>query len=258
MPTDYYLLGTKVSVTDIDKASRDIIDNITKGFKGYVCVAPASTIVECYKDPSLKDIINKSFITTPDGMPLVWIGKLKGHKSINRTYGPDLMLKLCEKGQDIRIKHFFYGGREDSVRKLIYGLKGKFADLEVAGYYSPPFRDIHYREEKNIIDQINNSGADILWVGIGSPKQEYWMHEHRGLINVPIMIGSGAAFDFLSGAKKQAPLWMQRSGLEWLFRLISEPGRLWKRYLIGNTMFILLVIKEFFSSLFSKDKYNGT
>ncbi len=185
-------------------------------------------------------------MVTPDGMPLVWLARVFGYSEVKRTYGPDLMLALCDLGQQKGYKHFFYGGTPETCEKLESVFKGKFPQIKIAGHYSPPFRELTEEENNEIIEKISIIQPDILWVGLGSPKQDFWMNKNCGKLRVPVMVGVGAAFDFLSGFKRQAPLWMQRCGLEWFFRLCSEPKRLWKRYLIGNTKFMYLLIKGIF------------
>ena len=233
-----------VSSVNIPQACGIIGGWINDRKKTYVCVAPVSTIVDCQSDQEYKKVLDNADMITPDGMPLVWIGKLKGDRNIERTYGPDLMQALCAAGEKGGYKHYLYGGAESTCSLLENVLKRKFPNIDIRGHYAPPFRPAHAREDKEIIDEINRLNPDILWVGLGSPKQDFWMHEHRDRLEVPVIIGVGAAFDFIAGIKKQAPRWMQRCGLEWFFRLCSEPGRLWKRYLFGNTKFIYLLIKN--------------
>ena len=240
------ILGTRIDITNLNDASRSIVGWIQDHKKTYVCVAPVATIIDCQKDPQYRAIINNSGMTTPDGMPLVWLGKLAGHHTIQRTYGPDLLLKLCEQSQEKGYRHFFYGATEDALVQLIKKLKLSFPKINIAGFYAPPLRGMDEREHQEVLDQMNQANPDILWVGLGSPKQDYWMARHRDQLNVPVMIGVGAAFDFIAGIKRQAPRWMQRSGLEWFFRLCSEPRRLWKRYLVGNSLFIYLLFRQWF------------
>ena len=224
--------------------SEDILKKIEKGEKAYVCVAPVSTIVDCQKDKKYKDIVNGAFMVTPDGMPVVWMAKLKGKKKIQRTYGQELMFKICEAGQKYNLRHYFFGGTQETNKKLIERLKEKFVSLNIVGHYAPGLRAVNEKEPEDVLSAINMAQPDILWVGLGSPKQDYWMANHRELLNVPVMVGVGAAFDFIAGVKKQAPQWMRQSGLEWLFRLCCEPKRLWKRYLVGNSMFLWLLLLE--------------
>jgi N-acetylglucosaminyldiphosphoundecaprenol N-acetyl-beta-D-mannosaminyltransferase len=201
------------------------------------------TLVESQDDPDLASAVNHS-IACPDGMPLVWLCRLKGAKWTHRVYGPDTTLALCEYGVSRGWKHYFYGSTEETVKALADSLTQRFPGLQVAGYYSPPFRQLSAEEDAAIVDQINESGADLVWVGLGMPKQELWMAEHAPLLKAPVVLAVGAAFDFHSGVKRQAPRWMQRSGLEWLFRLTQEPRRLWRRYLICNSRFLWLLLRE--------------
>lgn len=246
------ILGVNISVVDIPKACAYIEGCIARKEKTYICIAPVSTLVDCQRDAEYRGIINGAGMTTPDGVPLVWLGKLRGEKNIDRTYGPDLMHALCDLSQQRGYRHYFFGGMQGKNGLLVEKLKARFPDLGIAGSYAPPLRSIGEMEENSILDQINEANPDVLWVGLGSPKQDYWMRNHRGRLDVPVMIGVGAAFDFIAGTKRQAPLWMRRAGLEWLFRLCCEPGRLWKRYLFGNTQFIYFLIRD----MMNKKPYN--
>ncbi|MFA5059047.1 MAG: WecB/TagA/CpsF family glycosyltransferase [Candidatus Omnitrophota bacterium] len=238
------ILGVKISSVDIPAACAHIFRWIEQKNKTYVCIAPVSTVVRCQEDEQYRSIINGAAMVTPDGMPLVWLGRLKGHKTIKRTYGPDLMLETCRLSQERNCAHYFYGGSQETCDLLEKNLRQKFPKINIAGKYSPPFRNLSFEEDKAIVEEINRCSPDILWVGLGSPKQDIWMSEHRLRLNVPVMVGVGAAFDFIAGTKSQAPIWMQNSGLEWIFRLCCEPGRLWRRYLIGNSKFIFYLLKD--------------
>lgn len=242
------VLGVKIAATNLQQACQTIEEWIETRKKTYICISPVATIVDCQKNVNYREIINGAGMSTPDGMPLVWIGRMKGNRQIGRTYGPDLMLKFCDISQQKGYKHFFLGGTEESNRLLVSNLLEKFPRLNIVGSFAPPFRETGVMEEWPVLERMNGANPDVLWVGLGSPKQDYWMHDHRDKLNVPVMVGVGAAFDFLAGTKKQAPLWMRKAGLEWLFRLCSEPKRLWKRYLIGNTKFVYWIILDFFRS----------
>ncbi|MHB9005150.1 MAG: WecB/TagA/CpsF family glycosyltransferase, partial [Coriobacteriia bacterium] len=196
------------------------------------------------RDPALRQILNRAVLVTPDGMPLVWLLRLHGHKNAARVYGPDLLLAACEFGLAHGWRHYFYGGAPDVPELLAQKLSARFPGLLIAGLESPPFHALTPAEDAAALQRINAARPDIVWVGLGAPKQEYWMAQHLGSVQAPLMIGVGAAFDFHAGLKKQAPLWMQRSGLEWLFRLFQEPRRLWRRYLLNNPLFILLVVLQ--------------
>lgn len=238
------ILNVKISAINLDLACAAIDEWIQTRRKVYVCVAPVSTIVSCHEDEEYKGIVNNADMVTPDGMPVVWLARAKGYKSVARTYGPDLMRLVCARGQDKGYKHFFYGSTHETCARLEASLKKDFPRLSIAGMYAPPFRDLTDEENQRIVAMLNQSQADIIWVGLGSPKQDFWMARHRRVLEAPVMVGVGAAFDFVAGVKPQAPLWMQQACLEWLFRLSSEPQRLWRRYLIGNTKFLYLLLKE--------------
>ncbi len=240
------LLGVSVSRVSPVLAARQICRWVAQEYHTYVCVAPVSTLVDAQRDPQYRAAVNASGMVTPDGMPVVWLARAKGCKDINRTYGADLMQEVCKQGQKIGLRHFFYGSTVGTLEKLEQRLTAMYPRLLIAGSYAPPHRNGLWAENQEVIGRINDSGADILWVGLGSPKQDFWMQNHRPLLDVPVIVGAGAAFDFLSGTKPQAPRWMQKSGLEWLFRLLCEPRRLWKRYLVGNSLFIYYVIKDCF------------
>jgi N-acetylglucosaminyldiphosphoundecaprenol N-acetyl-beta-D-mannosaminyltransferase len=241
--TRFPVLNTQISAVTFSDALHIIEQWIRQRQKYYINVCTTHTVLECYDSPILRDIINGSGLATPDGMPLVWIGRL--HKySIERVYGPDLMLALCEVGQDIPYRHFFYGGASGVAELLSNNLRTRYPRLQVAGVYSPPFRALTPDEEREIAMIINASNADIVWVGLGTPKQDYWVARFRPFLEAPVLIAVGAAFDFHSGNVKQAPVWMRHSGLEWLFRLLQDPKRLWKRYILGNPRFIYLLLKQ--------------
>jgi N-acetylglucosaminyldiphosphoundecaprenol N-acetyl-beta-D-mannosaminyltransferase len=236
--------GVGISAINLDLAGRIFEEWIAQKKKTYVCVAPVSTVVDCQFDKTYHDIVTKADMVTPDGMPVVWTARLKGERQVKRTYGPDLMLTIFGEGQTKGYRHFFYGANPEVCRKLRTVLLQKFPKAQIVGMHSPDKVTLDFKEDDHIIKKINEARPDIVWVGLGSPKQDYWMVHHRGCLQASVLVGVGAAFDFLSGEKKQAPKWMQRSGLEWLFRLGSEPKRLWKRYLVGNTMFVYFWLRD--------------
>ncbi|MBP9855311.1 MAG: WecB/TagA/CpsF family glycosyltransferase [Candidatus Omnitrophica bacterium] len=238
------ILGVQVADTDISKTTQFVQQAIKDQTKAYICFATASTLVDCQNNSAYRDIINNAGMVVPDGIPLVWMGRIKGSHTIQRTCGPDFLPEFCRISQDMGYRHFFFGGVEDTLKQLMANLKTKYPALQIAGYYSPGLRKVGQMEEAKLVDQMNSTKADVLWVGLGSPKQDIWMANHRSLLNIPILFGVGAAFDFLSGQKKRAPNWMKRCGLEWFYRLCSEPQRLWKRYLLGNIKFIYYLIKK--------------
>jgi len=237
------VLGVGISVVNLGQ-TLDAIDTwLSLRQPNYICFTPAHSVMDCYHDPALRRIFNASGLTTPDGMSIVWIVRRRGYRDVGRVYGPDLMLACCERFLGQRCRHFLYGGRADEIGSLRSRLEERFPGLAVAGTYSPPFGPMTPEEDRQVVQKINSSGADIVWVGIGSPKQERWMADHLGRLDAPVMAGVGATFDFLSGRKPQAPRWIQRSGFEWLFRLATEPRRLWPRYR-RYPLFVLLVLAQ--------------
>jgi N-acetylglucosaminyldiphosphoundecaprenol N-acetyl-beta-D-mannosaminyltransferase len=232
------VLGVDISAVNMQMAVHQIEQWIQRRERNFVCITGVHGVMESQSDPLLKRIHNVAGMVTPDGMPMVWVNKLRGNSHVSRVYGPDLMLEICSLSLRRGWKHFFYGGGEGVAELLAQKLQQRFPGLAVAGTYCPPFRPMTPEEDQQVVQTINSSGADIVWVGLSTPKQEYWMHSHLGRLNAPVMVGVGAAFDFHAGLKSQAPRWMQQSGLEWFYRLLSEPGRLWKRYLKNNPLFI--------------------
>jgi N-acetylglucosaminyldiphosphoundecaprenol N-acetyl-beta-D-mannosaminyltransferase len=237
------ILGTKISAINITQTIQTIRDWIASKDSNYICVVPAHSIMQAYRDQSLREIINLSGLSTPDGMAIVWLLHLQGYQNVDRVYGPDLMNAVCKHSLETGWKHYFFGGAPGIAEQLSERLNSQYPELQITGTYSPPFRDLSQQEDEEIIANINHAQPDIVWVGLGSPKQEFWMHNHLSKLDAPVLIGVGAAFDFLSGNKRQAPRWIQRSGFEWLFRLASEPQRLWRRY-AEYPLFVLLVLLQ--------------
>ena len=233
------VLGVGISVINLRTALDAIAAAVRERRKGYICVTGVHGVMEAQDDDGFKKILNAAFLCTPDGMPMVWAGKLDGQREMSRVYGPDLMLDVCAWSEMSGAKHFFYGGADGVAELLAKKLKEKFPKLQVVGTYTPPFRALNADEVKSLSAQISATSPDILWVGLSTPKQEKFMAEFLPKLDVTLMLGVGAAFDFHTGRMAQAPRWMQRSGLEWFYRLCSEPGRLWKRYLRNNPLFVL-------------------
>ena len=237
------ILGVGLSPVNM-QITLSILDGwIRAGERRYVCLAAVHSLMNCQGDPELGAIFNQSGLTTPDGMPLVWILRMRGHRRISRVYGPDLMLAACHRFREDGLGHYFLGGKPGVPEELAKRLVGRIPGLNVVGVKSPPFRELTTEEDAQLVEDLNAAGADFLWVALGSPRQERWMSVHRDQLEAPVLIGVGAAFDFLAGAKPQAPTWIQRAGLEWAFRLATEPGRLWPRYR-QYPLFILLVLAE--------------
>lgn len=239
------ILGVGVSAINMQQALDQIACWIERRERTYVVVCPVYTVMMCQEQPALRRIVNRAGMVTPDGMPLVFLSRRLGQPHVGRVYGPDLMLAFSEVAARRGYTSFFYGGAEGVPERLAEVLCARLPGLRVAGTHAPPFRDLTDEEDDAVIEMINAANPDVLWVGLGSPKQDYWMARHRDRLNVPVMIGVGAAFDMHTGRIPQAPRWMQRSGLEWLFRLAAEPGRLWRRYLIYNPLFMLYVALQF-------------
>jgi N-acetylglucosaminyldiphosphoundecaprenol N-acetyl-beta-D-mannosaminyltransferase len=232
------VLGVGVSPVSRAQAIAVIEGWIGAGDRQYVCVSGVHGVMESQRDPALRAIHNGAGMVVPDGMPLVWLSRLRGFRQVERVYGPDLLLSCCRRSLETKSRHFFYGGAEGVPERLVERLQTRFPGLLVAGMWSPPFRPLTPEEDAEAVRRINDARPDIVWVGLSTPKQERWMAEHRARISAPVLIGIGAAFDFHAGLKRQAPRWMQRSGLEWLFRLATEPRRLWRRYLRNNPLFV--------------------
>jgi len=234
------VLGVRVSAVNLKSATEFIQKAIEDGRKEYVCVRDAHGIVRCQDDPELRSIHNRAFLVTPDGMPLVWALRKAGHAESGRVYGPDLMLSVFDAGSAKGLRHFLYGATAETLEQLQARLLAKFPQAQIVGSYAPPFRKLSTQEEADIADKLNRSGADIIWVGLSSPKQELWMAHMRDRLEASMLIGVGAAFDFHAGLKRQAPRFIQRSGFEWAFRLLCEPRRLWRRYALVVPTFISL------------------
>jgi N-acetylglucosaminyldiphosphoundecaprenol N-acetyl-beta-D-mannosaminyltransferase len=238
------ILGVLVSPVSMNEAVRSIAGWVEARTPTYVTVTPAHAVMEAYRDPEFRRIVNAGGLTTPDGMSIVWLLRLQGHRNVERVYGPDLMLELCREGIARGFRHYLFGAAEGVAAALANRLGDLLPGIHIAGTFSPPFGPVSDEEEDQAtVTMINDARPDVVWVGLSTPKQERWMAAHLGRIEAPVMIGVGAAFDFLSGAKPQAPRWMQRTGLEWLFRLATEPRRLWPRYR-EYPLFVLLAVAQ--------------
>ena len=229
--------------TPIDVISwKDIITKITIWSaireSRYICICNSHSVVTAKQNAKFNVVLKNADLSTPDGAPVAWSIRQAGHRHQSRINGPDLMWRYCESISDTNHSIYLYGGQPETLKKLTNKLSVAFPNLKIAGSYSPPFRNLSDQEDEAIVKDINESGAGVVWVSLGCPKQEIWMAEHKGRINAT-MIGVGAAFDYHAGTINRAPIWMQKNGLEWFHRLCSEPRRLWKRYLITNTLFIV-------------------
>jgi N-acetylglucosaminyldiphosphoundecaprenol N-acetyl-beta-D-mannosaminyltransferase len=238
------VLGVSVSPINMAEAVTKIAGWIEARERHYVCVTGVHGVMEAYDDPTFREVLNGAGLVTPDGMPLVWACRHAGRTTTTRVYGPDLMLAVCEFAAARGWSSFFYGSRDEVTAALSRRLAELYPGLVVAGRYSPPFRPLEAEEEAQVVEMINRSRASIVWIGLSTPKQERWMARMRPQLDAPILIGVGAAFDIHAGFLRQAPPWMQRHGLEWLFRVAMEPRRLWKRYLRNNPRFVVHMLRR--------------
>lgn len=238
------ILGVNVNAINMGDTISFIESNLKEIKGNYICVSNVHTTVMAYEDVNYKNIQNGGVMALPDGKPLSVVSKLKGYKKCERVTGPDLMECIFEISEKKGYKHFFYGSTEETLKKLKKELNLKFKDLNIVGMYSPPFRELSEKEEIMIISEINKNQPDFVWVGLGAPKQEIWMNKNKNKIN-GLMIGVGAGFDYHAKNIKRAPNFMQNAGLEWLYRLLQDPKRLFKRYLVTNTKFIYLNLKKY-------------
>jgi N-acetylglucosaminyldiphosphoundecaprenol N-acetyl-beta-D-mannosaminyltransferase len=233
------VLGVMVHACSFGQALERVLAARGQTGLGYVCFCNAHGIVEAQDDPGLKTIYDKAYLATPDGMPLVWLGKRCGFGHVERVYGPDLLLAACNAGRALGLRHYFYGGREGVAEALVELLQRRFPGLQVAGFSTPPEGPLSDAERATLESSVASTRPDLLWVGLGAPKQERFMALHAPRLQAGLLLGVGAAFDFHSGRVRQAPRWMQRGGLEWLHRLSQEPRRLGKRYLTTTPRFAL-------------------
>ncbi|MBC8441501.1 MAG: WecB/TagA/CpsF family glycosyltransferase [Deltaproteobacteria bacterium] len=240
------ILKIKVNITSYKKVVKQILNWIDADNAGkYICVSNVHMCMEAFDNPDFCKIVNEADLVVPDGRPLVWAQILLGQKNASQVRGSDLLLTVCKEAEKAGIPIGLYGGTEKTLAAFIAFLKTRYTNLKIPFASSPPFRELTQKEEDNYIHKLNTSGASVLFVGIGCPKQEKWMAKHKDRLNC-VMIGVGAAFDFFSGQKSHAPKWMQNAGMEWIFRLASDPKRLWKRYFKHNPRFIYYLIKQLY------------
>jgi N-acetylglucosaminyldiphosphoundecaprenol N-acetyl-beta-D-mannosaminyltransferase len=233
------VLGVKVSALNL-KVAVDLADQWIRSKKccGYVCAAGVHGVMEALRDPDLRQAVNNAIINVPDGMPMTWIGRLQGFRDMDRVFGPDLMLAMCRLSVERGYRNFLYGGKPGVAEHLSKTLQNRFPGLQVVGTYTPPFRNLTPEEEKEVLLQVQESQPHILWVGLSTPKQDRFMAQYVKYLQVPLMFGVGAAFDFHTGSIRDCSAWVKRSGLQWLHRLIQDPKHLWRRYLRNNPAFL--------------------
>lgn len=251
------VLDVKISAINLDTARTAIMEALRSKAKGYVCVTGVHGVIEARSDLDFRRILNSAFLCTPDGMPMVWAGKLQGRRWVDRVYGPDLMLDICENTRNTPYTHFLYGGAEGVAEELKQKLEERFPGIRIVGTYTPPFRALNPEEETALANEFSRLKPSITWVGLSTPKQEKFMDAYLNKLDTTLMFGVGAAFDFHSGRVKQAPRFIQRSGFEWLYRVAQEPRRLWKRYLKNNTLFLGLIAKRRLTRLFGGRAEDG-
>lgn len=239
------VLGVGVHALTLKRAVRSIEAALAAEHQGYVCVTGVHGVMEAQRDPRFRHVLNHSLLTTPDGMPMVWVGRLQGRREMRRVFGPDLMRIVCSRSVAKGCTHFLYGGREGVAKELKGWMEQQFPGIRVVGTYTPPFGRLTAHELSAFAEQVAAVKPDIMWIGLSTPKQEHFMAEHIDFLETKLMIGVGAAFDYHTGRVHDAPAWMKRSGLQWLHRLAQDPKRLWKRYLINNPLFVSKIAVQF-------------
>jgi N-acetylglucosaminyldiphosphoundecaprenol N-acetyl-beta-D-mannosaminyltransferase len=239
------VLGIGISITNMPAAVTTVEDWIAKGSKNYMCVTGVHGVMEAQKDEQLREIHNTSGMTVPDGMPLVWAGKIYGFKDMSRVYGPDLMLEVCRKSVQRKYTHFLYGGNDGVAERLKENLEKKFPGISIVGTFTPPFRPLNAKEGSDLSEQTARCRPDLFWVGLSTPKQEKFMNQYLPKLDTMVMIGVGAAFDIHAGLFNDPPDWIKTSGMQWFYRLCQDPRRLWRRYLTNNPVFV----RKFFQQL---------
>jgi len=248
------VISMDVDVTNLSNALANVEELANQNIGSYVCVSNVHMCMEVFDSADFESVVNNADLVIPDGRPLSWAQKLLGHKNAEQVRGQDIMNAICEQSGTKKLNIGLYGGSSDELLKqVITELKTSYPDINITFSYSPPFRPLTDEEDSDIVKQINDADVNVLFVGIGCPKQERWMAEHKEQLNC-VMLGVGAAYDFIAGSKKHAPRWMQRVGLEWLFRLLSEPKRLWKRYLQQNPRFIYYFSKQLINHKLGRNK----
>jgi N-acetylglucosaminyldiphosphoundecaprenol N-acetyl-beta-D-mannosaminyltransferase len=247
VPDRYPVIGTRITPLTLTDAVDLFLGAPANGLRLRAHFCTTHTLVEANHNPKLLDALNApEAIAAPDGMPLVWIGRAMG-RPVARVCGPDLMPALIDRSREIGGRHFFYGGAPGVPEKLAADVSARFPGVVVAGTLSPPFRSLTPAEDRDEMDLINSTHPDYVWVGLGSPKQDLWIAEHRDRLDAAVLLAVGAAFDFHSGGLRRAPVWMQRTGTEWLFRVLAEPRRLLRRYAVSNSRFAWLLARQAFA-----------
>ena len=238
------VLGIGVHAVNLASAAELIEETVSANGHGYVCVTGDHGVMEAQSNQKFRTALNEALLVVPDGMPTVWVGRHQGHPQMGRVFGPDLMKEICRRSVASGHTHFLYGGKAGVVEELRKNLEDWFPGIRVVGTYTPPFRPLSGEEKTELENRLQRSRPDYFWVGLSTPKQEHFMAEHSGFLTCKIMLGVGAAFDIHTGRIHDAPNWMKKSGLQWFHRLCQEPSRLWKRYLISNSGFIVRIMGQ--------------
>lgn len=237
-PARANVLGVGVHAVNLQTAIEFVENSIRSGSNGYVCVTGVHGVMEANRDPEFRRILDSALLVLPDGMPTVWVGRCQKHREMKRVFGPDFMSEVCSRSANKVYSHFLYGGKPGVAQDLQHCLEKQYPGINIVGTFTPPFRPLNREEQSSLTDTIAALRPDIVWVGLSTPKQERFMAEMIGRLDCRLMIGVGAAFDIHTNRINDAPVWIKNSGLQWMHRLYQEPGRLWKRYLINNSVFL--------------------
>ncbi len=251
------ILGVQIDALTMELAISTIEGWIERGEEHYVCICNVHSVMSAQRDPAYMSVLKNAGLRTPDGMPLVWLSRRAGQKYVERVCGPDLLPALAARSQDTGHRHYFYGGAPGVAQDLADNLATRFPNIQVAGSQTPDWQPVGVIESHEVIDRINATRPDIIWVGLGSPKQEIWAANHLETTNASVIIAVGAAFDFHTGRIRRAPGWMQRNGLEWAYRFAQEPRRLWKRYVLLNTSFVAYLARDYLVSRLTNRRSNN-
>ena len=241
---DVEILGVRVSAQPFDEAIETLLSAAGGPSPFRAHFVNVHTLVEAQHDPALRQVFATADMIFTDGMPLVWVAQRRGAPAAQRVSGPDVMLSVCDRGRSLGLRHFFFGGQANVAQRLADALTARFPGLEIVGTYTPPLRALGELEDQTVIDEINRTRPDVLWIGLGAPKQEFWATNHGSRLDARVVLPVGAAFDFLSGRIRRAPRWMRRAGLEWIFRLAMDPRRLLRRYIVTNASFLFLIARD--------------
>jgi N-acetylglucosaminyldiphosphoundecaprenol N-acetyl-beta-D-mannosaminyltransferase len=239
------VLGVGVDAVNLPLAADMLETAVETGNGGYVCVTGIHGVMEAQRNPRFKKVLDDAMLVVPDGVPTVWVGRWEGFRNMGRVFGPDLMLEVCRRSVSSGHSHFLYGGKPGIAEELQANLKRRFPGIRIVGTYTPPFRQLSPTEMADLQSRLSQVAPDIIWVGLSTPKQEQFMWENISSLNCKVMVGVGAAFDIHTGHVNDAPNWIKNAGLQWLHRLCQEPSRLWKRYLINNSAFLIRIALQF-------------